>query len=155
MLSPVRPLKLAIKDLMASESPDRALERVSYPTGTVNEQPPGTRTGSDAVRPLTVKDLQHLAQLSRLHLTDDDLSRFSKQLQGILQHFDKLEEADTKDVSLFDLPASQPNTAPHANNVFRDDTPQSSLSVPDALINASKERRHQFVVPKADNKPRE
>ena len=77
---------------------------------------------------LTVADVERIAALALLELTDEEKHLFTKQLADILSYAEQLQAVDTIGV---------PATA-HVN-VFerdRDDAPQPSLPVEDALANA-------------------
>lgn len=85
--------------------------------------------------------VRHIAHLSRLKPTDDEVHLFSDQLSAILAYMDQLAEVDTTDV--------QPTA--HAlpiGNVFRPDTPQPSLTPDEALANSPQRDGHFFAVPK-------
>lgn len=43
-------------------------------------------------------DVKHIAQLSRISLTDEELKKFTPQMETILESVDVLKEVDTKDV---------------------------------------------------------
>ena len=45
--------------------------------------------------PLSREDVEHIALLARLHLTEDEKERFRQQLSNILDHISKLQELDT------------------------------------------------------------
>jgi aspartyl-tRNA(Asn)/glutamyl-tRNA(Gln) amidotransferase subunit C len=86
-------------------------------------------------------DVRHIAHLSRLNPTDDEVRLFSGQLSAILEYVEQLNEVDTKDV---------PPTA-HAlpvKNVFRDDVPGKCLTPDEALSNAPARDGQFFAVPK-------
>ncbi len=48
--------------------------------------------------PLTLQEVEHIAKLARLELTNEQKSRYREQLEAILDHVAKLQELDTKDV---------------------------------------------------------
>jgi aspartyl-tRNA(Asn)/glutamyl-tRNA(Gln) amidotransferase subunit C len=56
---------------------------------------------------LTLEQVQHIANLARLSLTDDELSRYRAQLSAILDYFQQLQAIDTDEIppttSGFDL----------------------------------------------------
>ncbi len=86
-------------------------------------------------------DVRHIAHLSRLNPTDEEVRLFSEQLSAILEYVEQLNEVDTKDV---------PPTA-HAlpiKNVFREDVPGKCLSPDEALANAPARDGEFFSVPK-------
>ncbi|MAF90000.1 MAG: Asp-tRNA(Asn)/Glu-tRNA(Gln) amidotransferase GatCAB subunit C [Bdellovibrionaceae bacterium] len=46
---------------------------------------------------IDLKTVQHIANLAKLELSEDEAKNFSEQLTGILGHFKKLEEVDTSE----------------------------------------------------------
>ena len=85
--------------------------------------------------------VRHIAHLSRLNPTDDEIRLFADQLSSILAYMDQLSEVDTADV--------QPTA--HAlpiHNVFRPDVRHTSLTPDAALANAPQRDGHFFAVPK-------
>ena len=86
-------------------------------------------------------DINYVAKLARINLSEDEKIRFSGQLHSILGYIDKLNELDTSDV--------EPTAHPHpVENVWQDDEVTSELSVEDALRNAPAQRQNMIVVPK-------
>ncbi|MFH1668284.1 MAG: Asp-tRNA(Asn)/Glu-tRNA(Gln) amidotransferase subunit GatC, partial [Candidatus Komeilibacteria bacterium] len=63
---------------------------------------------------LSKKEVEHIAQLARLKLTDEDMATYSQQLSDILDYVDKMQTVDTKDVE----PTSQ---VTGLTNVMRED----------------------------------
>ena len=87
------------------------------------------------------QDVEHVARLSRLALTGEELERMSEQLSGILAYIDKLRALDTAGVE----PTSH---AVPLVNVMRPDENRPCLSQDEALANAP-ERSGEYVrVPK-------
>jgi aspartyl-tRNA(Asn)/glutamyl-tRNA(Gln) amidotransferase subunit C len=74
-------------------------------------------------------DIDHVARLARLALTEDEKSRLRDQLGLILEHAAKVSEVAADDVP----PTSY--AIPRAN-VYRDDVPEPSLPQAEALANA-------------------
>jgi aspartyl-tRNA(Asn)/glutamyl-tRNA(Gln) amidotransferase subunit C len=89
---------------------------------------------------LSRADVQHVAHLARLGLTEDELARLEGQLNNILDQYAVLTALDTERI---------PPTAQTIElaNILRDDVVQPSLSVEDALANAPERRGDHFVVP--------
>lgn len=86
-------------------------------------------------------DVRHIALLSRLKPSDDEVRLFADQLSSILTYVEQLSEIDTTEV---------PPTA-HAlpvHNVFRPDEPKPSLAPDAVLANAPQRDGHFFAVPK-------
>ncbi len=84
-------------------------------------------------------DIDHVARLARLALSDEEKGRLRQQLGMILEHAAKVGEVAAEDV---------PPTAyaiPRAN-VYRDDVPEPSLPQPQALANAPEQEDGRFKV---------
>ena len=78
---------------------------------------------------LTREEMDHLALLARIGLTDEEKDRMASQLGDILQHMERLNQLDTAHI---------PPTAQviEATNVLRDDEVRPGLSREQALANA-------------------
>jgi len=90
---------------------------------------------------ISKKEVEHVALLARLYLTEEEKERFTRQLQQILEHAGKIKELDTSKVP----PTS--HVLP-LRNVFREDKSRSCLTQEEALKNAPKKEDNMFVVPK-------
>lgn len=84
--------------------------------------------------------IEYVANLSRLNLTETEKELFLKQLLSIFDYINKLNELDTKDVS----PMAN---AIELKNVFREDINTSSISKQQALENSPAKTQHFFKVP--------
>lgn len=85
--------------------------------------------GSGHQMALSTEEVQHIAWLARLGVSEDEIERFRVELSAILDHFRVLQALDTASV-----PA-----APHASllqNVMRDDMSRPSLPPDSVLANA-------------------
>jgi aspartyl-tRNA(Asn)/glutamyl-tRNA(Gln) amidotransferase subunit C len=90
---------------------------------------------------LSSKDVEYVARLARLEITDKETEKFTAQLNNILGYIDKLNELDTKGVA--------PMThAIAVTNAFREDKVLGSLGTEKALANAPDARGEFFRVPK-------
>ncbi|MDX2253631.1 MAG: Asp-tRNA(Asn)/Glu-tRNA(Gln) amidotransferase subunit GatC [Nitrospira sp.] len=90
---------------------------------------------------ITKQDVEKVALLARLRVTEDEKSVFATQLSQILTHVEQLNRYDTAGV--------EPTTAVMGQtNVFRDDVVRPSLSVERALANAPEREADGFGVPK-------
>jgi aspartyl-tRNA(Asn)/glutamyl-tRNA(Gln) amidotransferase subunit C len=85
--------------------------------------------------------VRHIAKLSRIELSEEQLATLGRQLGSILDYFDKLQELDTTAVE----PLSH---AVEIHNVLAEDNPQPSLSPGQALANAPQRDGDFFKVPK-------
>ena len=86
-------------------------------------------------------DVDHVARLARLALTDEERERFGQQLVQILEHAERVREVAAEDVP----PTAQPVPL---SNVFRDDSPRRSLSQEEALAGAPEVEQGRFKVPR-------
>jgi aspartyl-tRNA(Asn)/glutamyl-tRNA(Gln) amidotransferase subunit C len=90
---------------------------------------------------LSREEVDHVALLARLELTDEEREQFTTQLNSILEHFQALTELDTSGIE----PTS--HVIPLAN-VLREDEPRPSLPAEDALANAPDRAAETFRVPR-------
>ncbi len=87
------------------------------------------------------EQVQHVALLARLHLTEEEQEFFGGQLSQILEHIGRISELDTSEVE----PTAH---AVELTNVFRDDENRDCLTQEQALANAPKAEDGGFVVPR-------
>jgi aspartyl-tRNA(Asn)/glutamyl-tRNA(Gln) amidotransferase subunit C len=85
--------------------------------------------------------VEHLAQLARLSLSEEEKRRFSAQLDGILEYVGRLNELDTSAVE----PTSHVLSI---NTVVREDIPGDSLPLEEALRNAPDRSDAFYRVPR-------
>jgi aspartyl-tRNA(Asn)/glutamyl-tRNA(Gln) amidotransferase subunit C len=90
---------------------------------------------------LTPEEVEHVALLGRLKLTEEERERFTTQLNSILEYFEQLQQIDTTGVP----PMSH---AVAVTNVLREDEPQPSLTPEEALRNAPDREEDYFRVPR-------
>lgn len=85
-------------------------------------------------------DVEHVAHLARLGLSEDELARLESQLNHIVDQYRVLAELDTEAI---------PPTAQtiELENILREDVPGPSLSVDEALSGAPERSGDHFVVP--------
>lgn len=90
---------------------------------------------------LNRKDVEHVALLSRLELSEKELDTYTEQLDAILEYIDVLSQVDTSAVEpmahVLDI-----------RNVMRPDVVQPSLPQEAALLNAPEPENGFFKVPK-------
>ncbi len=86
-------------------------------------------------------EIEHVALLARLKLTDKEKELFSRQVGGIIEYIDKLNELDTSDVepTAHVLPVK---------NVFREDRLKPSLPRDRVLQNSPGKDETFYRVPK-------
>lgn len=90
---------------------------------------------------ITRQDVEKVAKLARLDVSQSETEAFAKQLSQILTHVEKLKQYNTDGVE----PTA---TVLGQVNVFRDDVVRPSLPVDKALANAPEREADGFCVPK-------
>ncbi len=90
---------------------------------------------------ITREEVEHVAQLARLNLEEEELLKMTEQLDEILSYVAKLDELDTEAV----VPTTH---AFSISNAFRDDEVKDSLTQKDALSNCAKQNDEAFIVPR-------
>ena len=90
---------------------------------------------------ITRAEVEHVARLARLALTDGELERMRKELDAILAYIDTLKTLDVEGVE----PTSH---AVPLVNVMRDDTMRSCLPQAEAVANAPDRAGEFFRVPR-------
>ena len=89
---------------------------------------------------LSLQEVEHIAKLARLELTDEQKARYRGQLETILDHFARLQKLNTIEV--------KPTASVSAGQMpLRKDEPRSGLSKDELLKNAPKQNNDQFKIP--------
>ncbi len=83
---------------------------------------------------LTKEEVKHIAKLSRIELSDEELEKYSEQLSSILGYIDKLNEVDTTGVEVTAQVTG-------LRNVLRKDEVRKSLTQEEAISTAKKTER--------------
>jgi aspartyl-tRNA(Asn)/glutamyl-tRNA(Gln) amidotransferase subunit C len=100
-----------------------------------------SRNSEEEKRVITREDVQHVARLARLQLSDAELERMREQLAAILGYIDTLRAVDTEGVE----PTSH---AVPLVNVMRADEVRSCVPVAEMLANAPDPVDGFFRVPR-------
>ena len=90
---------------------------------------------------ITRDEVAHLARLSRLSLSDEELDHLAPQLDQIISSV-----AQVQEVAAEGIPPTSHATG--LTNVFRDDEPRPCLSPAEALSGAPAEELQRFKVPR-------
>jgi aspartyl-tRNA(Asn)/glutamyl-tRNA(Gln) amidotransferase subunit C len=90
---------------------------------------------------LSKEEVEHVAKLARLAVSEEEKEAFSRQLSEILTYVGKLNELDTSKVE----PTSH---VLDLSNVLRDDVVRKSLTPAEVLANAPDHDNDHFRVPK-------
>ena len=88
---------------------------------------------------LTRAQVEHVAQLARLGLTDEEMEALASELSSILEYIDQLEQLDTSSIA----PTAQVG---ELVDVMREDEVKPSLDVEEALANAPSRDGNYFRV---------
>ena len=90
---------------------------------------------------ITKKDVEHVANLARIKLSDEETEKFTKQLGDIIKYVDQLNEVDTTGI--------EPMAHPYPLvNVVREDLAEHKITKEELLKNAPEEENFFFKVPK-------
>ncbi|MHC4913898.1 MAG: Asp-tRNA(Asn)/Glu-tRNA(Gln) amidotransferase subunit GatC [Planctomycetota bacterium] len=87
------------------------------------------------------KDVEHVARLARLELSEEEFALYTRQLGDILGYVEQLNEVNVEDVEPLAHGA-------HGANVFRNDEVKPSLDRDRALDAAPDDDGRHFRVPK-------
>jgi len=93
---------------------------------------------------ITEKEVRYVAGLANLKLTDAEVARFQADLDGILEHVDRLNEIDTSNVE----PMAQVLFDAGEAATLRADVPVPPLGNQAGLANAPQPGAGYFKVPK-------
>jgi aspartyl-tRNA(Asn)/glutamyl-tRNA(Gln) amidotransferase subunit C len=89
--------------------------------------------------PISQEEVEHIAELAKLALTDDEKQRFGEQLSAILDYAARLQAIDTDDI---------PPTASvlPVDTVLREDSSRPGLPPQDILANSQDAKDDMFRV---------
>lgn len=88
---------------------------------------------------LSLEDVEKIAALARLQLSQEEKETYKQQLSAILEYATRLNQLDIDNVP--------PTTsAVPLQNVMRDDIVEPSLSLEDVLMNAPEHDQYQFLI---------
>ena len=90
---------------------------------------------------ITIKDVEHVAKLARLELSEEEKELYTKQLGDVLKYVEQMNEVDTSDVK----PMAQ---VIDFTNVMREDEVRYDVTKEALLAGAPEEENGYFKVPK-------
>ena len=90
---------------------------------------------------ISIKDVEHVAKLARLELSEEEKQLFTKQLDDILKYVEQMSDIDTSNVE--PMASAIPVT-----NVMRDDEVVYANTKEELMQNAPDEEDGFFRVPK-------
>lgn len=88
---------------------------------------------------LSREQVEHIAELAKLRLTDEEINRYGEQLSAILEYFEALDALDTDAI-----PATA-SVLP-LTNIMREDKAHQTLTRDEILANAPDMESGQFRV---------
>lgn len=90
---------------------------------------------------LSKKDIQHLADLSALQLTNKEIEKYEEQLSETLDYVENLEELRTGGVK-------EAHSVTNSSDVFFEDGEENKRGLKDEMVfkNSKKNKNNQFIV---------
>jgi len=101
----------------------------------------GFGTLEEVDKQLTIQEVEHVAKLAQLRLTDEQLKQYQNQLSTIIKHIDKLSELDVAGVE----PIADSSDI---SNRLDEDNPVDSLTQSEVLSLMPQVEGEYLVVPK-------
>lgn len=86
------------------------------------------------------KTIEHIAKLARLKITETEAVEYSRQMEKILQSFEKIAKLDTKDVEPLITPTE-------IETYWREDVVSQEITSEEILSNAPSRSGNLFKVP--------
>ncbi len=90
---------------------------------------------------IEIEDVEHVAKLARLELTDEEKVKYSKQLTDVLKYMEQMNEVDTTGVEPMNHPID-------FSNVMREDVVSYDNTREELMANAPLVEQDSFKVPK-------
>lgn len=90
---------------------------------------------------ISQEEVDHVAKLARLEITDAEKQTFSEQLSSVLHYMEQLNEIETEGIDSTTTVLTQ-------THVLRDDVPRPSLLPDQAVANAPDAAEGFFAVPR-------
>jgi aspartyl-tRNA(Asn)/glutamyl-tRNA(Gln) amidotransferase subunit C len=89
---------------------------------------------------LTNEEVEHIAHLARLRLTQEEVGLYREQLSAILEYAGRLQAVDT-------LAISPTSSVLALKSILRPDEPRKGLTIEEVLRNAPQVDQGRFKVP--------
>ena len=80
---------------------------------------------------ITIKDVEHVAKLARLELTEEEKEVFTHQLGDVLAHVEKMNEVDTTGVEPMNHPIDFVNVMREDNKIYENTREDLMSNAPD------------------------
>ncbi len=89
---------------------------------------------------ISKNDVEHVAKLARLEVSEEEKEELTGQLNNILDYVSKMNKIDTNNIK----PTSH---VLHLKNVFREDVAKENLNREKVFLNAPEHDGEHFIVP--------
>jgi len=86
---------------------------------------------------ISKEEVQHIAKLARLELTETEIEKMQKDMSAILDYFDLLKSAP--------VPQKQDYGETKKANILREDEVVSSHNIADELISAAPDKKDDYI----------
>ena len=90
---------------------------------------------------ISEEKVRHIADLAKLNVTSEEMSKYQQQLTDILTEIDKILKVDITNDEIMISPINN-------RNCYSDDVIESHISKSDALKNAKRVKGDYIIVPK-------
>lgn len=90
---------------------------------------------------ISEEKVKHIADLAKLNVTSEEMSKYQQQLTDILTEIDKILKVDIKNEEIMISPSNN-------RNCYSEDIIESHISKSDALKNAKRVKGDYIIVPK-------
>lgn len=90
---------------------------------------------------ISEEKVKHIADLAKLNVTSEEMSKYQQQLTDILTEIDKILKVDIKNEEIMISPSNN-------RNCYSEDVIESHISKSDALKNAKRVKGNYIIVPK-------
>ena len=80
---------------------------------------------------ITIKDVEHVAKLARLELTEQEKEMFTHQLGDVLEHVEKMNEVNTQGVEPMNHPIDFSNVMREDNKIYENTREELMQNAPD------------------------
>lgn len=90
---------------------------------------------------ISEEKVKHIADLAKLNVSDEEMSKYQKQLTDILTEIDKILKVEITNEEIMISPSDN-------RNVYSNDVIESHISREDALKNAKRVKGDYIIVPK-------
>jgi len=92
------------------------------------------------------KLVKHVADLSRINVTQEEIPNLVSYMQQVLGHFEELSKINTDNVEPFISPVFESAQENLSSRIFREDSKKDSLNVHQVLKNAPLFQEGQFKI---------